>query len=86
MPLDDEALALIDRIVEPARPASRCRIPGPAGWRVPVHPPRQARVRAGAPRRARPLRERAGLPHVTPHQLRHTYATALVNAGCRCKH
>src|SRR5699024_5622641 len=23
----------------------------------------------------------AGLDHVTPHQLRHTYATALVNAG-----
>ena len=23
----------------------------------------------------------AGLPHTTPHQLRHTYATALVNAG-----
>jgi hypothetical protein len=25
--------------------------------------------------------EAAGLGHVTPHQLRHTYATALVNAG-----
>jgi Phage integrase family len=24
----------------------------------------------------------AGLGHVTSHQLRHTYATALVNAGC----
>src|SRR6185503_3950662 len=23
----------------------------------------------------------AGLPHITPHQLRHTYATALGNAG-----
>ena len=25
--------------------------------------------------------EAAGLDHITPHQLRHTYATALVNAG-----
>src|SRR5687768_13037626 len=25
--------------------------------------------------------ETAGLDHTTPHQLRHTYATALVNAG-----
>jgi site-specific recombinase XerC len=29
----------------------------------------------------------AAMPgHITPHQLCHTYATALINAGCRCMH
>ncbi len=83
VPLDEHSLAIVDRIVG-ARIAGR-----------PLPHPRDGRLvefllltRFG--RRASPdaLRSTlanaassAGIDPVTPHQLRHTYATALVNAG-----
>jgi integrase len=83
VPLDEEVLALVDRI---------------AATRSPVHPlphPRTGRptdfllVQHGKRISAQALRDElaraadhADLPHTTPHQLRHTWATALVNAGC----
>jgi integrase len=82
VPLDEETLALVDRIVEersPGRP-----LPHPKtgrlveflfthhGRRISQDTLRGELQHASA---------EAGLPPVTPHQLRHTYATALINAG-----
>jgi integrase len=86
VPLDEETLALVDRIVEqrsPGRP-----LPHPKsgrlveflftyhGRRISQDTLRGELLRASA---------EAGLSPVTPHQLRHTYATALVNAGSACR-
>jgi site-specific recombinase XerD len=83
VPLDEETLEIIDRIVA-------CRSPG-----RPLHHPRTGqladfllthqgrRVSADSLRdELRRAAAEAGLDGVVPHQLRHTYATALVNAGC----
>lgn len=82
VPLDDETVALVDRIV--AHRATGRSIPHPRtgrptefllthhGRRVTVYYLRDLITR---------VTHDAGLPHVTPHQLRHTYATALVDAG-----
>ena len=82
VPLDDTILALIDRITE-----IRCH-----GQPMP-HPRYRRRAQFLFTHHGRRLSQRAvrdeldraaqtaGLDHVTPHQLRHTYATALVNAG-----
>ena len=82
VPLDDETVAVVDRIVthrSPGRPLPHPRTGRPTdfllthhGQRVSVYLLRDVLTRAC---------EEAGLPHTTPHQLRHTYATALVNAG-----
>jgi hypothetical protein len=82
VPLDDESVAIADRIVAhrcPGRPLPHPRTGKPAdflfthhGRRLTQNPLRQELNRAAAG---------AGLGHITPHQLRHTYATALVNAG-----
>jgi integrase len=82
VPLDPEILALIDHIIEirsPGRPLPHPRYRRPAQFLFTHHGRRlsQNGVRAELDRAA----ETAGLDHVTPHQLRHTYATALVNAG-----
>jgi integrase len=82
IPLDPEILALIDRITQirsPGRPMPHPRYRRPAQFLFTHHGRRlsQNAVRAELDRAART----AGLDHVTPHQLRHTYATALVNAG-----
>ena len=83
VPLDDETVELIDRIVEhrsPGRPLPHPRTGRLADFLL-THQGR--RVSAGrAPRRVDRAAARAGLGQVTPHQLRHTYATALVNSGC----
>ncbi len=82
VPLDEETVALVDRIAaarSPGRPLPHPRT-GRAtdfllthhGQRVTVYGLRDMLTRVCA---------QAGLPHTTPHQLRHTYATALVNAG-----
>ena len=82
IPLDEETLALIDTIISlrsPGRPLPHPRYRRPAQFLLTHH------GRRLSPRALREELDRAaaaaGLGHVTPHQLRHTYATALVNAG-----
>ena len=82
VPLDEETLALLDRIAatrSPGRPIPHPRTGRPAQFLFTHHGRRlsQNALREELNRAA----DRAGLGHVTPHQLRHTYATALVNAG-----
>ena len=82
VPLDEETVALVDRIAatrSPGRPLPHPRTGRPTefllthhGQRVSVNLLRDVLTR---------VCQDAGLPHTTPHQLRHTYATALVNAG-----
>lgn len=82
VPLDTEILALIDRITQircHGRPMPHPRYRRPAQFLFTHHGRRlsQNAVRAELNRAA----QTAGIGHITPHQLRHTYATALVNAG-----
>jgi integrase len=82
VPLDEETVTLIDRIVahrSPGRALPHPRTTRPTdfllthhGRRITVDHLRDVMTRVTSD---------AGLPHTTPHQLRHTYATALVNAG-----
>ena len=82
VPLDDETVSLVDRIT--ATRSTGRPLPHPRTGRVTqflfTHHGRrlsQNAVRAELARSAQDAR----IGHVTPHQLRHTYATALVNAG-----
>jgi integrase len=82
VPLDEEIIDLIDRITEirsAGRPLPHPRYRRPAQFLFTHHGRRlgQQALRAELDRAA----QIAGLGHVTSHQLRHTYATALVNAG-----
>jgi integrase len=82
VPLDEETLALIDRIVatrSTGRALPHPRTGRPAQFLFTHHGRRlsQQAIRAELDRAA----EDAGLAHVTSHQLRHTFATAMVNAG-----
>lgn len=82
VPIDDEILALIDHITDlrsHGRALPHPRYRRPAQFLFTHHGRRlaQGAVRAELDRAA----GLAGLEHITPHQLRHTYATALVNAG-----
>jgi integrase len=82
VPIDAGILALIDRITElrtPGRAIMHPRYRRPAQFLFTVQGRRlgQGAVRAELQRAA----DTAGLEHITPHQLRHTYATAMVNAG-----
>jgi hypothetical protein len=82
VPIDAQILALIDRITthrSPGRPIPHPRTGRPADFLFTAHGHRigQNRLRQELDRAAKS----AGIGHVTPHQLRHTYATALVNAG-----
>lgn len=82
VPLDEETVTIIDRIVAHRSPGRLLRHPRTGrptefllthhGRRVTVYLLRDLITRVATD---------AGLPHITPHQLRHTYATALVNAG-----
>ena len=82
VPLDEETVTLIDRIVATARRSAARRTRGPAPRPVPLHPPRPT---AGPERPLRPELNRAAKPPASAtsprHQLRHTFATAMVNAG-----
>lgn len=82
VPLDEETVELVDRIIEirsPGQPLTHPRTGKPAQFLFTHHGGRLAQqgVRLELHRAA----AIAGIGHVTPHQLRHTYATALVNAG-----
>ena len=82
VPLDDETLALVDQIIEirsHGRPIPHPRYRRAAQFLFTHHGRRlgQQAVRAELDHAA----TIAGLGHITSHQLRHTYATALVNAG-----
>ena len=82
VPLDDETVALVDRITTTrttGRPLIHPRTRRPTQFLFTHHGRRlsQTAVRKELARSA----TIAGISHVTPHQLRHTYATALVNAG-----
>jgi site-specific recombinase XerD len=83
VPIDEETTGLIDRITEHRSPGRPLRHPRTGkladflltrqGRRISAYTLRDELRRAAA---------EAGLDGVVPHQLRHTYATALVNAGC----
>jgi integrase len=82
VPLDDETVALVDRIVATrteGRPLAHPRTGRLVQFLFTHHGRRlgQAALRLELDRAA----EEAGLGHVTTHQLRHTFATAMVNAG-----
>jgi integrase len=87
VPLDDETVAVIDRIVAARGPQRSLRHPRNArmvdflmvhyGRRISDHRMRTELRRAAA---------EAGLDGATPHQLRHTYATMLVNSGISLQH
>jgi Phage integrase family len=82
VPLDDDAVAIVDRIAaarSPGRPLPHPRHGRPVEFLLTHHGKRLSpdALRTELRRAA----NEAGLGHVTPHQLRHTYATALVNAG-----
>ena len=83
VPIDDETLALLDQITEhrsPGRPLPHPRTGKLADFLL-THQGR--RVSAGTLRgELHRAAARAGIGAATPHQLRHTYATALVNSGC----
>jgi hypothetical protein len=82
VPLDSDSLALLDRITSTRSPGQAITHPVTGkpvqflftryGKRLQVNGLRSELDRAAAS---------AGLGHVTTHQLRHTYATALINAG-----
>jgi site-specific recombinase XerD len=83
VPIDEEAVEILDRITEHRSPGRPLRHPRTGqltdfllthqGRRVSADSIREELRRAAAD---------AGLDGVVPHMLRHTYATALVNAGC----
>ena len=83
VPLDDDAVALIDRIAatrSPGRPVKHPKTGRPADFLL-THFGKRVSDQTLRDELARAC-QAAGLPKATPHQLRHTWATALVNAGC----
>jgi site-specific recombinase XerD len=82
VPLDQDAVTLVDEIVElrsPGRPLPHPRHGRTVEFLLTHHGKRLTdyTLRRELQRAA----QEAGLGAITPHQLRHTYATALVNAG-----
>src|SRR4029077_9621181 len=82
VPLDEETLTLLDRIVatrSPGRPIRHPRTARPAQFLFTHHGRRlsQNALRAELDRAA----TKAGIGHVSPHQLRHNYATAFQRRG-----
>jgi integrase len=83
VPLDDGAVALIDRITQtrsPGRPLPHPKTRRPTDFLL-THLGKRVSAAALRDELARAA-EAAGLPKATPHQLRHTWATALINSGC----
>lgn len=83
VPLDDDSVALIDRIVAHRSPGRPLRHPR-SGRLVEFLFTHHGRRVSSDMLRAELHRvcDEAGLARVVPHQLRHTFATTLVNAGC----
>ncbi len=82
VPLDEETLAVLDRIAArrtPSRPLRHPRTGKPVDFML-VHQGRRLSAQALRDELARAC-QNAGIPKAVPHALRHTYATALVNAG-----
>jgi integrase len=82
VPIDDETLAVVDRIVArrtPGRALPHPRTARPTEFLL-VHQGRRPSAQALREQLARTA-QATGLGKITPHALRHTYATALVNAG-----
>ncbi len=82
VPLDDETLVVLDRIAArrtPGRALPHPRTGRPTEFLL-VHQGRRVSAQALRDELARTA-QAAGLSTITPHALRHTYATALVNAG-----
>ena len=82
VPIDEETLQLLDRIVahrSPGRPLFHPRTGKPVEFLL-THQGRRISADTLRTELARAAAE-AGLKTATPHQLRHTYATALVNSG-----
>ncbi|HXZ71281.1 MAG TPA: tyrosine-type recombinase/integrase [Streptosporangiaceae bacterium] len=83
VPLDEETVAVIDRIVARrtfGRPLPHPRTARPVDFLL-VHQGRRISACALREELARAA-DTAGLDKITPHALRHTFATGLVNAGC----
>lgn len=83
VPIDEETVSLVDRVVasrSPGRPRRHPRTGRPVDFLFTRHGRRLSPqvLRKELAEAA----EEAGVEPVVPHQLRHTYATALVNAGC----
>jgi integrase len=82
VPLDEETLQVLDRIAArrtPGRPLRHPRTGVPADFLL-VHQGRRVSAQALRDELTRACQD-AGIPKAVPHALRHTYATALVNAG-----
>ncbi len=82
VPIDDEILALVDELValrSPGRPLPHPRDGRPTEFLLTHHGRRLSFT--SIRKELRRVAAEAGLGAITPHQLRHTYATALVNAG-----
>jgi integrase len=83
VPLDDDTVALIDQIVALRSSGRPLRHPKSGRMVEFLFTHHGRRVTAGALRfELTRAGEEAGIGPVVPHQLRHTFATALVNAGC----
>jgi site-specific recombinase XerD len=83
VPIDEETVEIIDRITEhrsPGRPLRHPRTGKMADFLL-THQGRRLSADSIRDELHRAAAE-AGLDGVVPHMLRHTYATALVNAGC----
>jgi integrase len=83
VPIDDDTVALTDRIVQtrpPGRPLKHPKTGRPADFLL-THFGNRVSDQALRDELARAC-QAAGLPKATPHQLRHTWATALINADC----
>lgn len=82
VPLDDDVLQIVDRLAaarSPGLPLPHPRTGKPIEFLL-THHGKRVSTAALRDELARAATD-AGLERVTPHQLRHTYATGLVNAG-----
>ena len=82
VPLDDQAVAIVDRIVDarsPGLPLPHLRHSRAVEFLLTHHGKRLTPY--SLRRELQRAAQAAAIAAVTPHQLRHTYATALVNAG-----